>query len=94
MNVLACSFLKFVAVLGEMPLDVPLQKQCEELKFSLHCFLQRIEEKGAVVKCGPSISLFAPYTALGVQLPYQLCVGICSGPGIWRARSFLRPEQH
>ena len=30
----------------------------------------------------------------GVQLQYQLCVGDCSGPGIWKARSFLRPEQH
>ena len=46
MNVLACSSLISDAVLGEMPLDVPLQKQCEELKSSLHCFLQRIEEKG------------------------------------------------
>ena len=35
-NVLACSFLKFGAVLGEMPPDAPLQKQCEELKSSLH----------------------------------------------------------
>ena len=30
----------------------------------------------------------------GVQLPYQLCVGNCLGPGVWRARSFLRSEQH
>ena len=36
MNVLACSFLKFGAVLGEMPPDAPLQKQCEELKSSFH----------------------------------------------------------
>ena len=36
MNVLACSFLKFCAVPGEMPPDAPLQKQCEELKSSLH----------------------------------------------------------
>ena len=45
-------------------------------------------------KCGPSRSLFDRYTAPGVQLPYQPCGGNCSGPGIWRARSFLRPEQH
>ena len=38
-------------------------------------------------KCGPSRSLFDQYTDTGVQLPYQLCVGNCSGPGIWRARS-------
>ena len=25
---------------------------------------------------------------------HQLCFGNCSGPGIWRARIFLRPEQH
>ena len=36
MNVFACSFLKFDAVLGEMLPDAPLQKQCEELKSSLH----------------------------------------------------------
>ena len=36
MNVLACSFLKLDAVLGEMPPNAPLQKQCEELKSSLH----------------------------------------------------------
>ena len=38
-------------------------------------------------KCGPSRSVFDQYTALGVQLPYQLCVGNYLGPGIWRARS-------
>ena len=31
-------------------------------------------------KCGPSRSLFDQYTALGVQLPYQLCFGNYSGP--------------
>ena len=36
MNVLACSFLKCDAVFGEMPPNVPLQKQCDELKSSLH----------------------------------------------------------
>ena len=36
MNVLACSFLKFGAVLGEMPPGAPLQKQCEELKSNFH----------------------------------------------------------
>ena len=36
MNVFACFVLKFDAVLGEMPPDAPLQKQCEELKSSLH----------------------------------------------------------
>ena len=45
-------------------------------------------------KCGPSRSLFDQYTTLGVQLQYELWVGNYSGPGIWRARSFLRPEQH
>ena len=45
-------------------------------------------------KCGPSRSLFVQYTALEVQLPHQLCVGNCSGSGIWRARSFLRQELH
>ena len=29
-----------------------------------------------------------------MQLPYQLCVGNCLDSRIWRARSFLRPEQH
>ena len=36
MNVLACSFLEFDAVLGERPPEAPLQKQCEELKSRLH----------------------------------------------------------
>ena len=27
-----------------------------------------------------------------VQLPYQLCVGNCSGPELWKARSVLRPD--
>ena len=44
-------------------------------------------------KCGPSRSLFDQYTALVVQLPHQVCVGNYSGPGIWRARCFLRPGQ-
>ena len=38
-------------------------------------------------KCGPSRSLFDQYTAPGVQLSYQLSVGKCSGPGIWRAKA-------
>ena len=45
-------------------------------------------------KCGPSRSLFDQRTAPGVQIPYKFCVGICSGPGIWRTRSVLWPEQH
>ena len=45
-------------------------------------------------KCSPSRSLFDQYTARWMQLPYQLCVGKYLGPGIWRMRSFLRPEQH
>ena len=40
MNVLACSFLTFDAVIGETPPDAPLNKQCQELKSSLH---QRID---------------------------------------------------
>ena len=45
-------------------------------------------------KCGPSRGVIGQYTALRMQLPYQLCVGNYSGPPIWRARSFLRQEQH
>lgn len=36
MNVLACFFLLFDAVLLEMPADAPLRKKCEELKCNLH----------------------------------------------------------
>jgi hypothetical protein len=36
MNALACFFFKFDAVLGKMSPDVPLRKQCEELKSNLH----------------------------------------------------------
>ena len=36
MDVLACSFLMFDAVLGEMPPYAPLQNEREELKSSLH----------------------------------------------------------
>ena len=42
---------------------------------------------GCPKRCGPSRSLFDQYTS-------QLSVGNYSGPGIWRARSFLPPEQH
>lgn len=36
MNVLACFFFLFDAILLEMPSDAPLRKKCEELKCNLH----------------------------------------------------------
>ena len=36
MNTLACFFFQFDAILGEIPPDESLRKQCDELKYNLH----------------------------------------------------------